>query len=118
MMEIPPPKMKRPTVIWATVLELQAMTAPTMMTHAPMNMAHRRPNLSESMAARGAVTMEPLSMIGCPASALDNSLGEKITETYTEYKELIMDTLEPVNSVSKVSMKDCMAVIDPIREPS
>lgn len=37
---------------------------------------------------------------------------------YTEYRELMIDTFVPVRSVSKVFMKDSMAVMDPMREPS
>lgn len=34
-----------------------------MMTHAPMNIAHRRPNLSDSRAAKGDVTIVPLNTV-------------------------------------------------------
>lgn len=42
------------------MLEVHAITAPTIMTHPPENMAQRRPNLSEMTAAKGAVTIDPL----------------------------------------------------------
>lgn len=46
------------------------MTAPRMMTIAPMNMARRRPSLSERIAANGAATMEPLMMSDLSTCAL------------------------------------------------
>lgn len=60
MMEIPAPRMKRATVSCATVLAVHAITAPTMMTIAPLNIAQRRPNRSEMTAAKGDVTIVPL----------------------------------------------------------
>lgn len=60
MTAIPAPRMNRATVSWATVLAEQAMMDPVMITQAPMNMDHRRPSLSEMMAAKGEARIVPL----------------------------------------------------------
>lgn len=44
----------------ASVVDVEAIMAPRMMTQAPQNMQIFRPYLSEMMAPMGAVTIEPL----------------------------------------------------------
>lgn len=84
--------------------------APVMMTHAPANMAFRRPNRSEATAAKGAPTIDPL-LISPFADGVE-------VMTYTVYKEKTTETIPPVVPVWNVFWKCGMAMIAVIRDPS
>ena len=81
-----------------------------MMTHAPANMAFRRPNRSEATAAKGAPTIDPLHI---------STLAEdEEAATYTVYKEKTTETIPPVVPVWNVFWKCGIAMMAVIKEPS